>query len=254
MEAIINDPAARLILAAILGYLIGSLSFARILTLLRTKSKHVEPINEPIPGSDLRFESNSISATVVSLNLGKKFGCLTAILDMVKVALPTLLISRLFTDQPFYLMTAAAGIAGHIYPLYHRFRGGRGESPMLGAMIIINWFGIFIANATSMVLAFLTGSTLVLRYGWYVVMIFWYWIYFKSIYHVSFMVVANFLFWFAMRQDLAKFWELKDEEGLEVSEETVSDFLLMGKGPGRFLDRYGLPALLKKAFKKNGTS
>lgn len=239
-----------IILAALVGYLAGSLSFARILTRLVTKSSHVEPINEPVPGSDIRFQSDSVSATVASLNLGKKYGCLTALLDMGKVALPTFIFAYLFPDDPYYLFSAAAGIAGHNYPLYHRFKGGRGESPMLGAMLVINWFGILIANAAGLVLGFITGSTLVIRYGWYVLMIGWYWIYFQSIYHVGFMIVANFLFWFAMRKDLARFAELKEVDDLDVSEEAVSDFLLMGKGLGRFLDLYGLPALVKKLFTK----
>lgn len=250
MIALLGSTFGLMVLAAFAGYLTGSLSFARILTLLVTKSSHVEPINEPVPGSDIMFQSDSVSATVANLNLGKKYGCLTALLDMGKVALPTFLFCHFFPDDPYYLFAAAAGIAGHNYPLYHKFQGGRGESPMLGAMLVINWYGILIANAAGLVLGYLTGSTLVIRYGWYVLMIGWYWIHFQSIYHVGFMVVANFLFWFAMRKDLAKFAELKEVDDLDVSEEAVSDFLLMGKGLGRFLDRYGLPALLKKLFKR----
>ncbi len=105
---------------------------------------------------------------------------------------------------------------------------------MLGAMLVINWFGIFIANGASLILGYLTGSVLVIRYGWYVLMIFWYWIYFDSYFYVIFMVIANFLFWFAMRHDLSTFGDLKKEDDLEVSEEAVSDFLLMGKGTGAF--------------------
>ena len=242
---------AILVLAAITGYLTGSISFARLLTWIVTKSSYVKPINEPVPGSDIRFESNSISATAAHLNLGKKYGCLTALLDMSKVAVPTFFFSLFFPDQPYYLLVAASGIAGHNYPLYHGFKGGRGESPMLGAMLVINWFGIFIANAASLILGYLTGSVLVIRYGWYVLMIFWYWIYFQNIYYVIFMVTANFLFWFSMRRDLATFADLKKVDDLEVSEESVSDFLLMGKGLGRFIDRYGLPALLKRLFRSN---
>ena len=58
---------------------------------------------------------------------------------MLKVAIPTWAIMNLFPEEPFYLVAAAAGVLGHIYPLYHGFKGGRGESPMIGAMIIINW-------------------------------------------------------------------------------------------------------------------
>jgi glycerol-3-phosphate acyltransferase PlsY len=250
MNALSESTLAMFAIAGLTGYLLGSLSFARILTRIITKSGHVDPINEPVPGSDIRFHSDAVSATVAHLNLGKKFGCLTALLDMGKVALPTFLFSYFFPDSYYFLVAAAAGIAGHDYPIYHRFHGGRGESAMLGAMLIINWFGILVANAASVILGYLTGSILVMRYGSYVLMIAWYWIYFQNIYYVIFMVVANFFFWFSMRHDLATFADLKKEGDLEISEEAVSDFLLMGKGLGRFIDRYGIPALIRKTFGK----
>lgn len=246
MTEILDSPWKILVFSSLLGYLSGSLSFARIITFVKTRSGKVTPINQPIPGTDQSFESDSISGTVISQNLGKRFGCLTSLLDMVKVALPTFLVHYYFPGEPYYLLAAAAGVLGHIYPLYHRFKGGRGESPMIGAMAIINWYGIFIANAASVLLGYITGSVLVFRYGWYVLMIFWYWILFNDIYHVGFMLLANFLFWFSMRKDLATFAKLKEEKGIDISEEEVSEFLLMGRAPGRFLDRYGLPAILKK--------
>ena len=251
MESMTQNIGLMFAVAGILGYLIGSISFARVLTFLVTKSNKIKEINEEIPGTNLRFESDSISATVVSLNLGKRFGCLTAILDMGKVALPTFLFLYFFPENHYFLLCAVAGIAGHNYPIYHHFQGGRGESPIIGALLIVNWFGIFIANATAIILGYLTGSVLVIRYGWYVLMIFWYWIYFNSTYYIVFMLLANFLFWVAMRKDLAKYFKMEKENDLNASEEMVSDFLLMGKGPGRFIDNYGLPALIKKLFNKD---
>ena len=248
MNAIAQIPWLMYVLAVLTGYLTGSVSFARILTRILTKSGHIEEIKAQVPGSDLTFESDSISATVVSQNLGKKFGCLTALLDMSKVALPTWLVYTLFPDQPYYLVTGLAGILGHDYPVYHHFQGGRGESPMIGAMLVINWFGIFIANAVSVILGYLIGSVLVLRYGWYILMIIWYWIYFNDIYHVGFMILANFIFWNSMRPDLNRYGELRKEDDLEISEEEVSEFLMMGRGMGRSIDRYSLPSLLKKLF------
>ena len=65
--------------------------------------------------------------------IGKKYGCLTSLLDMLKIILPTIILKYYFPDQPFYLLTALTGILGHDYPIYHRFRGGGGESLILGA-------------------------------------------------------------------------------------------------------------------------
>ena len=246
MEFIPENQWIQMLIAAIIGYITGSISNARIISFLLTKTTKIEPIKAEVPGTDEMFESDSISATVVAQNHGPKYGCLTSLLDMLKVALPTLLIRLVFPDQPYYLLTAVTGILGHNYTIYHRFKGGRGESPIIGALIIINWFGIFICNLAALVLGFLTGRVLVIRYGWYVIMIFWFWIWFNTWYHVVFMVCANFLFWFSMRIDLARYAELEKGNEAEISEELVSEFLLMGKGLGRFLDNYSLPSLIRK--------
>ena len=150
MENIIQIPWALVLLAILIGYLSGSLSFARILNRIVSKSNRIDPLKAELPEYNVEFESDAISASVVGHNLGKKYGCITAILDMLKVGLPTFIVHHYFPDAPYYLLTALAGIFGHDYPIYHRFKGGRGESPILGAMLVINWFGIPIANAASM--------------------------------------------------------------------------------------------------------
>jgi glycerol-3-phosphate acyltransferase PlsY len=250
MENIIQSPWLLILSALLAGYLSGSISFARILNRIVSKSDHIDPLKAELPEYNLQFESDAVSASVIGHNLGRKYGCLTAMLDMIKVGLPTFLFLHYFPEQSYYLYAALAGIFGHDYPLYHRFRGGRGESPMVGAMLVINWFGIPLANAASIILGYLTGSILVMRYGWYIVMIVWYWMYFNDIPHVAFMVLANAIFWFSMRKDLARFASLLKENQDNIPEELVSEFLMMGKGPGRFFDRYSLPALLKRLFRK----
>jgi hypothetical protein len=65
------------------------------------------------------------------------------------------------------------------------------------------------------------------------------------------MILINFFFWFSMRKDLARFLELKRKKGLEFTEEEVSEFIMMGKGIGRTLDRYSLYALYKKLKNRN---
>jgi hypothetical protein len=84
--------------------------------------------------------------------------------------------------------------------------------------------------------------------GFYILLIFWFWIYFGDFRYVAFMIAANFLYWFSMRKDLARFQKLKKEKGIAFSEEDVSEFILMGKHVGRFLDRYSIWVLLKKLF------
>jgi glycerol-3-phosphate acyltransferase PlsY len=235
-----------LIIALLSGYLSGSISFARLIFRRINKNEPFENIRQIIPGTDRYFDSDTISATAVTLSLGKKYGLVTALLDMLKVTIPTLIIKYLFDGEPFYLLTAAAAVGGHVYPLYHKFKGGRGESSMIGAFLVINWFGILICNLAAIVFGYLLGSILVWRYGWYVICIFWYYIYFRDPYYVLFAIAINFFFWFSMRHDLRKFDQLKKKDQLKFKEADVSAFILMGEGPGRFLDNYGMPALIRK--------
>lgn len=230
------------------GYLLGSISFARIITWLKEKNQNVKNIKREIPDTDIIFESDAISATAVSLNLGKKYGCLTSILDMIKVAIPTWIFYYLYPDDPYYLITALLGMFGHNYPIFYRFKGGSGQSPLLGGLLVINWFGIFIANGAAVILGYLTGAVLVMRWGWMVLMIAWFAWYFGDVWHIGYIVLANVLFWTAMMREIRDALKIKKQR--HSTQEEVSDFMLMGKGLGRFIDNYGLPSLVKKALRK----
>jgi hypothetical protein len=120
---------------------------------------------------------------------------------------------------------------------------------MIGAFLVINWLGILVCNLSAIVFGFLFGSVLVWRYGWYLLTIFWYAYYFKDPYFILFAIIINFFFWFSMRHDLRKFEHLKKKDKLKFREADVSAFILMGESPGRFLDNYGLPVLVKKAYR-----
>lgn len=241
------------VLCSVAGYLAGSVSSARIVYYMVTKRKEIEPFSEPIPHSDEMFESKLVSATLITRKLGKKYGMITSLMDMLKVVLPLLLVKLVFTDEPYYLLVALFGVTGHNFPVWYGFVGGRGESPILAVILVINWFGLFIVNAAAAVLGFIVGSVLVLRWGGYVLIIGWLWYWFDDWRYGLFMALVNVVFWVAQSEDLKKFSDLKREKGLKFSEEDVSDFILMGKGIGRALDRYSLYALLKKMIKKDNT-
>jgi len=245
-----SHPLLTALICSVAGYLIGSLSSARIVYFLATGKRTIEPFAEPVPHSDETFESDLVSATLVTKKLGAKYGCITSVADMVKVALPTLLAKLFFTSEPYFLLVALVGVIGHNLPVWYGFKGGRGESPIIGALLIINWFGLILANVAAAVLGFITGSVLVVRWGAYVILIAWLWYYFNDWRYGLFMILLNFFFWMSMRKDLARFYELKKRRGIEFTEEEVSEFILMGKTLGRFLDRYSLYALIKRAVGK----
>lgn len=244
MEDLMEQTWVLYVLAAAIAYLAGSISFARIIGLLFSRSGALNPIKRKIPDTDITLESDTMAATTVSLQLGKRFGCLTGILDMIKVGLVVFVFLHLYPQDYAFIFTAMFGMLGHVYPLYHRFVGGRGQAPLLGGLLVINWFGVLIGNAAAVVLGYLTGSVLVMRWGWMVLMIGWFAIYFKDPWYVGYIVMANLLFFFSMRKELATAKQIRQSRN--STQEEVSEFMLMGKGLGRFIDNYGLPALLRK--------
>jgi acyl phosphate:glycerol-3-phosphate acyltransferase len=129
-------------LAALIGYLFGALSFARF-----TRGQTLQPITLDVPDSAGQFIFRSISATTVRVNFGPKYGCLTSVLDMLKLALPVAVLRIAWPDAAYHLIAATFGVIGHNWPIYYRFQGGRGQSPLMGALMVIDPIGLVVTTA-----------------------------------------------------------------------------------------------------------
>lgn len=120
------------ILMLILAYLFGSIPFGLIVG--KTK------------GIDIREHgSHNIGATNASRTLGPFFGLLVFILDFIKggffVLISKLLIqsnSDLFTLNIHPLYYGLAAFLGHLYPIFIKFKGGKGISTVAGILAVYN--------------------------------------------------------------------------------------------------------------------
>jgi glycerol-3-phosphate acyltransferase PlsY len=82
--------------------------------------------------------SGNIGATNVTRTLGKAAGAATLLVDVLKGVLPTLWAA----GQGQTWLAAAAGLSatlGHCYPVWLRFRGGKGVATAFGAMAALTW-------------------------------------------------------------------------------------------------------------------
>ena len=115
---------AALLLAA--GYLSGSIPFGLLLT-------------RAFAHKDVRSEgSGNIGATNVARVAGKKLGAVVLILDALKGAGPVLLARWLLPGEP--LWHDAVGLAaffGHVFPIWLRFKGGKGVATALGVLVVL---------------------------------------------------------------------------------------------------------------------
>lgn len=239
-------------ICSLTGYLMGSISFARIVYYSVTNAKEIEFYSEPVVNSDETFDTNFVSASLVNKRIGAKYGCITSLADIIKVAAPALIVKLLFTTEPYFLIIMVFGMIGHYLPVYYKFIGGRGETIMLGSMFVVNWFGTLFVNAVSTILGFITGSVVLMRYAGYYLMIFWLWYHFHDYRYAVFMFLMNFLFVFSMRKEIARIIELRKKGLMKMTQEELSENMFMGKGIGRAIDRYSLPALYLKLKNKYG--
>ena len=107
-----------------LSYLSGSIPFGLILTKFFLKK-------------DLRkIGSKNIGATNVLRTGNKLIAGLTLILDISKGVIPVLLTKEYFTDL-LYLSSLAAFL-GHIFPVWLKFKGGKGVATYLGIMFVLS--------------------------------------------------------------------------------------------------------------------
>ena len=154
-------------IVALGGYLIGSISFARII--FARLSPGAKPVLLRTPSLDGRAElvSHAVGATNVMVAFGARWGMFATSLDMGKAFLPTLLVRLLFPDAHYHLVCAAAVLVGHLWPVWYRFSGGGGNSSIIGMMLAISPVGVLFANAGGIIIgklvpmfAFLGGVAL----------------------------------------------------------------------------------------------
>jgi glycerol-3-phosphate acyltransferase PlsY len=232
------------VLAAVTGYLFGSISFARVIARLVDPQADISLIELPMPRSDELFVSDTVSATAVRIHIGARYGCITTVLDMLKVTLPTLVFKMWQPDTPYHLVVAVFGVVGHNWPIFFRFKGGRGESPILGGLVVIDWIGAVVANLIGWPIGVLSGNLLVLRWAWLLLLIPWFWIRTQDPAYLAYIVSVNVVFWLAMRPELRLYFGLLGK-GVDPSSEELAEMWGMGGRLGRLVDRYSLAALMK---------
>ena len=140
-------------MVAIIAYLIGSLSSSVI-------------ISKKFAGFDVREKgSGNAGTTNVLRTVGKKAALITLICDVLKGVIAigvALLIGKQFPEVNRAFLVQVAGIlvvVGHTFPIFFKFKGGKGVATSLGVLLMTNWqvgliclvFAIMLMAVTKMV-------------------------------------------------------------------------------------------------------
>lgn len=147
----------------IAGYLFGSISAAIVVCRL---------MGLPDPRTE---GSRNPGATNVLRIGGKKAAALTLLGDTLKGLVPVLVARTLTSDPAVIAAVGFAAFAGHLYPLFFGFRGGKGVATALGVLLAVNWAMGLAVVATWLVMAkvvkisslsALTAAALAPLYAW----------------------------------------------------------------------------------------
>lgn len=172
-----------------------------------------------IRGSDKKFTLQSVSATSILVRAGPRLGCLTTILDMLKVFLPTLALRLLYPEHSYFLIASAAGIAGHNFPIWYRFKGGRGMSPLYGGLLVIDWLSIPVTLLASNIVGLLLFRDIFLAYtGGPLFLIPWLWYRFDDPAYIVYAITVNLFFWAAILPELKLYRAFRKAGDIDKSE------------------------------------
>ncbi len=133
-------------LATVMAYLIGSLSFAVIVS-------RAMGLNDP-----RSYGSGNPGATNVLRSGNKAAAMLTLLLDVLKGYVPVLLVvlfgQRWGLGEGTQALVGLAAFVGHLWPVFFRFQGGKGVATAGGVLLALNpWLGLA-TLATWLVIAF----------------------------------------------------------------------------------------------------
>ncbi|MDZ4688604.1 MAG: glycerol-3-phosphate 1-O-acyltransferase PlsY [Planctomycetaceae bacterium] len=125
-------------LIAVGSYFIGSIPFGLL-------------IARWVAGVDLRaVGSGNIGATNASRVVGKTWGIIVLLLDALKGLLPTAFVPLVFAVEPTQALHASVlagmcAILGHTFPVWLKFRGGKGVATALGVAVVLSPLGTLTA-------------------------------------------------------------------------------------------------------------
>lgn len=135
-------------LILVIAYLLGSIPFGYLIV-------------RALKGADVRESgSGGTGATNVSRRAGKLAGIVTLVLDALKGALAVVL-ARMWLTEDFGINCWVAGavvlaIAGHCFPLWLRFRGGKGVATGVGAFLALSPLAVACAGVVFILIVWAT--------------------------------------------------------------------------------------------------
>jgi len=209
------DPRIALF-AALVGYFIGAISFARIIGRIVLPGVDLSKTEIVVKGYREKLTSQAVCATSVRQRKGSKAAILISVLDALKALGFVLAFRLVFPEEHYFLIVAIAAVAGHNYPVYYKFKGGRGMSPFLGGLLVIDWLAVPATILPSLALGLLifrdfrsSNVQFFSAMGCVSLLSQWLWFRFSDWFVMAYAVAINILFWTAILHEIRAWLKLR---------------------------------------------
>ena len=116
------DTSSHVVVMLVVGYLLGSIPFARLFTMRS--------------GIDLfQVGTGNPGAANVFRKIDKRIGAAVFLADGLKGALPIFIANMMGAPQDLWIIAGSAAVIGHWYPIFNRFKGGAGLATGAGVVL-----------------------------------------------------------------------------------------------------------------------
>lgn len=186
----------------LLGYLAGSVSGARI----AGRGIDFGTTRVVVGGTGEFATVDGVSPSMLRAREGNRAGIRAGMIDIAK-ALLIAGAGLTFDGSSAAAWATLGSVIGHVYPAYHRFRGGFGISPLIGGLLVVDPVGLLVSLAVGIAVGVALGSAFAMTELWPM----WLapWMIWQDR-HVSLVVVA-------FAASLLYFWRSRDEMRVALS-------------------------------------
>jgi glycerol-3-phosphate acyltransferase PlsY len=189
------SPTANLLFLIVFGYLLGSIPWGYLVS----KAKRI----------DIRkIGSGNIGGTNVLRILGFKWAVLVSILDVIKGVIPACLAINFLAFDWQIALVAISPILGHIFPVWLKFKGGKGVATTFGVLfILLGWkFFLILLLIWLLILAIsrIMSFTNLLMASFFPLI---FWISSFSLAYYIFGIILAILIWWTHRENLQRIKE-----------------------------------------------
>jgi glycerol-3-phosphate acyltransferase PlsY len=191
-----------ILLAAVTGYLCGSISGARIVGRVWARGADLTETRVVLDGTGAAVTTHGVSPSALQARAGAAGGLRAGAIDILKAFIPVLVFRLVWPDGPEHVAAAAAALVGHVYPIYHRFVGGYGISPLLGGLLVVDLPALVVAIAVFGLAGLAVGNAYLGIEAWPIGLIPWFAV-FGDGWGLAYALIANLLYWWRSRVEAA---------------------------------------------------